>query len=88
MCSSFSVVFRFSPDSLTWVVSRGKKVLSRHCRKRDAVREAARLARASGRAKLTVERVDGSVQCVRHYGRTIPRDGDGRAPADGDSVTV
>ncbi len=88
MCTSYSVVFRFSPDSLTWLVSRGPIALSRHCRKRDAVREAARLARASGRAKLTVERVDGSVQCVRHYGRTIPRDGDGRAPADGDSVTV
>ncbi|ACU95258.1 DUF2188 domain-containing protein [Saccharomonospora viridis] len=68
MCSSFSVVFRFSPDSLTWVVSRGKKVLSRHCRKRDAVREAARLARADGRAEVRVERMDGTIQCRHRYG--------------------
>ncbi len=72
MRSSFSVVFRFSPDSLTWLVSRDETVLSRHCRKRDAVREAARLARADGHAVVRVERMDGTVQCRHRYGRPGP----------------
>ncbi|CAM2988558.1 DUF2188 domain-containing protein [Saccharomonospora xinjiangensis] len=90
MCTSYSVVFRFSPDSLTWLVSREGIVLSRFCRKRDAVREAARLARGSGGegpTVVTVERMDGTVQCVRRYGRTAALPGDGRAGEDGDSVT-
>ncbi|EHK84825.1 hypothetical protein SZMC14600_17645 [Saccharomonospora azurea SZMC 14600] len=100
MRTPYSVVFRFSPDSLTWLVSRERTVVSRYCRKRDAVREATRLARAATRAELTVERMDGTVEWVRHYGpstgprkaggatRGHPPKGDGRASRDGDSVAV
>ncbi|WP_197319393.1 DUF2188 domain-containing protein [Saccharomonospora sp. NB11] len=88
MRTPYTVVFRFSPDSLTWLVSRRRTVLSRHCRKRDAVREAARLARACGHAELTVERMDGTVEWIRRYGPQEPPKGDGRAPGDGDSVTL
>ncbi|OQO90864.1 hypothetical protein B1813_15180 [Saccharomonospora piscinae] len=64
-----TVVFEFSPDSLTWLVGRGDVVLSRHCRKHDAVREAAGRARAHRDAVVRVERMDGTVQCRHRYGR-------------------
>lgn len=65
----YSVVFRFSPDSLTWLVKCGDDVLSRHCRKRDAVDEAARRAREGAPSVVTVERMDGTVQAQRRYRR-------------------
>ena len=68
MCSSFSVVFRFSPDSLTWVVSRGKKVLSRHCRKREAVREAGRQDRDDWSEEVREEKKDGKIEGRKKQG--------------------
>lgn len=64
----YRVRFRVSPDSLTWQVRQGEEVLSRHCRKRDAVREAARHARSNSPSALVVERMDGTVECQRRYG--------------------
>lgn len=72
MCTSYSVIFVFSADSLTWQVRRGETVLERYCRKRDAVRGAARLARGDGRARVRIERMDGTVECLRRYGRQAP----------------
>ncbi|WP_019818615.1 DUF2188 domain-containing protein [Saccharomonospora saliphila] len=74
MAVRYRVVFRFSPDSLTWLVERGDEVLSRWCRRHDAVREAARCAREGAPSTLTVERVDGTVQQRRRYPR--PRSAD------------
>ncbi|PXY34966.1 MULTISPECIES: DUF2188 domain-containing protein [Prauserella] len=64
----FQVRFRFSPDSLTWLVVHEQLVLSRHCRKRDAVTEAARVARANPPSALVIERMDGTVERERRYG--------------------
>lgn len=63
----YSVVFRFSPDSLTWLVNRGDEEVSRYRRKDVAVRAATALARSGGNAVLTVERMDGTVQYHRRY---------------------
>ncbi|MFF5991430.1 DUF2188 domain-containing protein [Prauserella flavalba] len=66
----FQVRFRFSPDSLTWLVIHDELVLSRYCRKRDAVAQAARVARANPPSVLVVERMDGTVERERRYGGT------------------
>lgn len=65
----FVVHFRFSPDSLTWLVVRDGRVLSRHCRKRDAVLVAAEHARGHAPSTLVIERMDGTEQARRRYGR-------------------
>ncbi|MFC4005023.1 DUF2188 domain-containing protein [Prauserella oleivorans] len=67
----FLVQFRFSPDSLTWLVVRDGSVLSRHCRKRDAVRIAAGHARRHAPSTLVIERMDGTEQARRRYGRPV-----------------
>ncbi|ASR33829.1 hypothetical protein BAY61_01185 [Prauserella marina] len=66
--SCFSVQFVFSPDSLTWLVKRDDEVLSRHCRKREAVSEAARVARADIPSVLVISRMDGTLEGERRYG--------------------
>lgn len=65
----YTVEFRFSPDSMTWLVRHAGKVLARHIRKRDAVSDGARFARADPPSMLLVRRIDGSVQERRRYGR-------------------
>lgn len=63
----YLVRFSVSPDSLTWYVVCAEAVLSRHCRKRDAVAEGARRARQGAPSVLLIERMDGSVEGVRNY---------------------
>nr|WP_199431115.1 DUF2188 domain-containing protein [Qaidamihabitans albus] len=65
----YLVRFLVSPDSLTWLVEHEGHLLSRHCRKRDAVREGARQARTGAPSILVVERMDGTRQSARRYGR-------------------
>ncbi|WP_007023632.1 DUF2188 domain-containing protein [Saccharomonospora iraqiensis] len=80
MATRYSVVFRFSPDSLTWLVRREGAVLSRWCRKRDAVAEAARLARGDAPSTLTIGGMDGDdpggsgAHRLRRYDRPSGRD--------------
>ncbi|PRX45359.1 uncharacterized protein DUF2188 [Prauserella shujinwangii] len=65
----YVVRFRVSPDSLTWLVECEGEVLSRHCRKRDAVREAAGRARTTRPSVLVIHRIDGTRSGERRYGR-------------------
>ncbi|MEU6641288.1 DUF2188 domain-containing protein [Saccharomonospora sp. NPDC046836] len=67
----YVVEFVVSPDSLTWLVKDGAEVLSRHCRKRDAVRTAARVARANAPSILTIHRMDGTFEGERRYGSSV-----------------
>ncbi|MBK1784337.1 DUF2188 domain-containing protein [Prauserella cavernicola] len=64
----FQVEFHFSPDSLTWQVVHDGLELSRHCRKRDAVAEAARVARTNAPSVLVIGRMDGTLERERRYG--------------------
>ncbi len=80
----FLVRFRFSPDSLTWLVVHGETVLSRHCRKRDAARVASAHARQYRPSTLVIERMDGTAQVRRRYGPV--RSGGGARAGGGDGV--
>ncbi|GAA1213933.1 hypothetical protein LY12_003382 [Prauserella alba] len=68
--TEFAIRFRFSPDSLTWLVVRDGAVLSRHVRKRDAERLAAAHARGRRPSTLVIERMDGTEQARRQYRRS------------------
>lgn len=68
-CRRYVVRFVASPDSLTWLVEHEGGVLSRHVRKRDAVREAAARARARAPSELVIHRLDGTTESERGYGR-------------------
>lgn len=63
----YLVRFRVSPDSLTWHIICAGEVLSRYCRKRDAVKEAAVRARQNSPSVLVIERMDGTVEHERRY---------------------
>ncbi|UQS22039.1 DUF2188 domain-containing protein [Amycolatopsis thermalba] len=61
-------VYWVSPMLGSWDVKRGAAVLSHHERKREAVRAAAKLARADRPSVLRIQRRDGSIESRRLYG--------------------
>ncbi|HVV09191.1 DUF2188 domain-containing protein [Amycolatopsis sp.] len=60
-------VYWVSPLCGNWDVRRGGRVLSHHCRKREAVEAAARLARADRPSVVRIQRRDGSIESTRMY---------------------
>lgn len=64
--------YSVSPIVGDWDVRLRDRVLSHHGCKRDAVKAAAKLARAHRPSALVIRRCDGSVEARRFYGSSAP----------------
>lgn len=84
----YLVRFQVRADSLTWLVIREGETLRRYCRKRDAIRRAAGLARAERPAELVIERMDGTPQATRRYGLGVSNGHGPRSASPGTGSTV